>query len=70
MQAYTFDRVLDLVDALSDDEQQALIRIIQQRQIERRRDEIAANVTQAHAEYQQGEVFRGTADEVMAELLR
>lgn len=68
MQAQSFDHILELVETLSDDEQQTLIRLLQQRRVERRRDEIAANIARANADYQQGEVFRGTVDEMMAEL--
>ena len=55
---------------MSDDEQQTLIHIIQQRRIDRRRDEIAANIAQSHEEYQRGDVFRGAADEVLTELFK
>jgi hypothetical protein len=69
MQTYTFDRILELIGTLSDDEQETLVQIIQRRQSERRRDQIAQNIVQAQAEYQRDEVFRGTADEVLASLL-
>ena len=63
-----FNQILEMIDHLSLDEQEDLINIVRHRQIERRREEIAANIAQAHQEYEQGKVFRGTVDDVIAEL--
>jgi hypothetical protein len=41
---------------------------VRHRQIERRREEIAANITQSHQQYERDEVFRGTIDDIIAEL--
>jgi hypothetical protein len=57
-----------MMEDLSIDEQEDLINIIRHRQIDRRRDEIAANIIQAHQEYQEDKVFRGSTDEIIAEL--
>jgi DNA-binding transcriptional regulator YbjK len=61
-----FERVLESVEALSVDEQEALIELVKRRLAERRRSEIAQNIAQAHREYQEGKVFRGTTDEIIA----
>ncbi|MBW4693910.1 MAG: hypothetical protein KME27_19370 [Lyngbya sp. HA4199-MV5] len=66
----TFDSILDEIEALSLDDQIALLDIMQRRLSDRRRDEIAANIAQAKKEYQLGHVFRGTVDEAIAELNR
>ena len=63
-----FSQILEMIDHLSLDEQEDLINIVRHRQIERRREEIAVNIAQAHQEYQQGKVFRGTVDDVIVEL--
>jgi hypothetical protein len=68
MQTIPFNQILEIIDALSLDEQNDLINIVKHRQIEKRREEIAVNITKAHQEYQQGKVFRGTVDDVIAEL--
>ncbi|NET67087.1 MAG: hypothetical protein F6K63_22940 [Moorea sp. SIO1G6] len=68
MQTIQFHQILEMIDALSLDEQNDLINIVRHRQIEKRREEIAVNITKAHQEYQQGNVFRGTVDDVIAEL--
>ncbi|MDJ0689274.1 MAG: hypothetical protein QNJ41_12265 [Xenococcaceae cyanobacterium MO_188.B32] len=68
VQTSHFNQILEMIDRLSLDEQEDLINIVRQRQIERRREEIAANIAQAHQEYQQGKLFRGTVDDVIAKL--
>jgi hypothetical protein len=60
-----FEKVLDSVEALSVDEQETLIKLVGQRL---GREEIATNIAQARAEYQTGQAFRGTVEEVIAEL--
>jgi hypothetical protein len=67
-QTMQFNQILDMIDNLSVDEQEDLISLVRHRQIERRREEIANNIDQARQEYQQGRVFRGTVDDIIAEL--
>ncbi|MEC4893482.1 MAG: hypothetical protein SAL07_14450 [Oscillatoria sp. PMC 1051.18] len=68
MQTSTFDSILDEFETLSLEEQTALVGIIQRRIKDRRRAEIAANISQAKQEYQKGNVFRGTVNEAIAQL--
>jgi hypothetical protein len=63
-----FNQILEMIDYLSVDEQDDLINIIRHRQIEKRREEIANNINQARKSYQEGNVFRGTVDDIIAEL--
>jgi len=70
MQTSTFDSILDTIETLSIDEQTALLAIVHRRLSERRRTEIAANITQGKQDYQSGKVFRGTVNEAIAELNR
>ncbi len=67
-QTIQFGQILEMIDHLSLDEQDDLINIIRHRQIEKRREEIAQNITQARQDYQQGKVFRGNVDDIIAEL--
>ncbi|AFZ14915.1 hypothetical protein Cri9333_4119 [Crinalium epipsammum PCC 9333] len=67
-QTTQFNQILEMIDHLSLDEKEDLINIVRHRQIEQRREEIAANIAQADQEYQEGKVFRGTVDEIIAEL--
>jgi hypothetical protein len=61
---------LDLVEAMPDEEQMILVNLINRRRSERRRDEIAANIEAATNEYERDQVFRGSVDDVMAELMK
>jgi len=67
-QAIQFGQILEMIDNLPMDEQDDLINIIRHRQIEKRREEIARNIDQARQDYQQGNVFRGNVDDIIAEL--
>jgi hypothetical protein len=44
MNAYSFDRMLELVQEMSEEEQITLIDLIKRRRIEKRRNEIALNI--------------------------
>ncbi|WYL95837.1 MAG: hypothetical protein HEQ35_20295 [Gloeotrichia echinulata IR180] len=68
MQTSTFDSILDAIETLSVDEQTALVGIMHRRLSDRRSAEIAANIAQGKQEYKKGNVFRGTVNEVIAEL--
>jgi hypothetical protein len=67
-QTSQFNQILEMIDNLSLDEQEDLINIVRHRQIEQRREEIAHNIAQSHQEYQEGKVFRGAIDDIIAEL--
>ena len=67
-QTTSFNEILEMIGNLSLDEQDDLINIVRNRQIESRREEIATNIAIAHQEYQEGKVFRGTVDDIIAEL--
>jgi len=67
-QTTQFNQILEMIDNLSFEEKEELINIVKHRQIEQRREEIANHITQAHQDYQEGNVFRGSVDQVIAEL--
>ncbi|MFM7439364.1 MAG: hypothetical protein ACKO2V_12295 [Snowella sp.] len=66
----TLTDVLDTVEQLTDEDQEALADILRQRQIERRRDEIARDAQEAMAEYRAGNLKPMSAEEAIAELNR
>jgi hypothetical protein len=66
----TLTDVLNTVEQLTDEDQEALADIIRQRQIKRRRDEIARDAKQAIADYRAGLLPSYTAEEAIAELNR
>jgi Ran GTPase-activating protein (RanGAP) involved in mRNA processing and transport len=70
MKTYSFDTILDLVEEMSDSDQVTLIDLIGNRLKEKRRDEILGNIIRSNQEYELGQVFRGSVDDVMAELSR
>jgi hypothetical protein len=67
-QTITFNGVLETIEALSIEDQLALLKVMQHRLVDSRRTEIANNILKAKAAYQEGNVFRGTVDEAIAEL--
>ena len=62
-----FNQVLEMAESLSDLDQDYLIEILQKRLGEKRRKEIAASITEAHAEYRLGAASRVTVKELMTE---
>jgi U3 small nucleolar ribonucleoprotein component len=64
----TLTDVLDAVEQLTDEDQEALADIIRQRQIERRRDEIARDAQESMAAYRAGLLPSYTAEEAIAHL--
>ncbi len=64
----TLAAAIEVVEQLSTEQQDMLVQIIRNRQIERRREEIAQNGREAMAAYQAGELKSYTAEEAIAEL--
>ncbi len=67
-QVATFQEALEMIESLPEDQQEDLMNIIQRRLIERRREVLAESIKEARAEYNRGEVTRGTVDDLMKEL--
>jgi hypothetical protein len=66
----TFDKVLDMIDALPAEQRESLIEIVRSRLIEERRDRLASSIRKARKEYERGKISRGTVDNLMDELSR
>jgi len=64
----TLAAAIEVVEQLPIDQQDLLVQIIRNRQIERRRDEIAENGREALAAYRAGELKSYTAEEAIVEL--
>ena len=64
----TFHEALDIIESLPEEQQENLVKIVQQRLIERRRGILAKNIKKAQKEYMRGEVKRGTVDDLIQEL--
>ena len=67
-QTATFQDVLEMVETLPDSLQDELIEIVRRRRLERRRTALAGRIAEARAEYDRGEVRRGTVDDLLEEL--
>lgn len=63
-----FQKAIETVEALSPDEQEVLIDIIQKRLRQQRRDELLKAVAEAENSYVQGNVYRGSVFDLLAEL--
>ena len=66
----TFQKALEVIESLPEEQRESLIDIIKRRLIEERRDRLAQNIKKAREEYKHGEVKRGTVDGLMDELLK
>jgi len=63
-----FDRALATVGALALDEQEALVDVVRKRIASARRAALARSVTTNRRDHRRGNVRRGTAADLMAEL--
>ena len=64
-----FSDVLEAVDQLSLEDQQSVVEILRSRIIEKRRDDLVAEVEEAEAEYQAGKAVPRTARQLIDEIL-
>ncbi|MCR4404979.1 MAG: hypothetical protein NUW06_06900 [Candidatus Acetothermia bacterium] len=64
-----FQEVIELIETLPPGDQALLIELIHRRLIQQRRAELAAEIEEARAAYLRGEVCRGTAADLMKELM-
>ncbi|MDZ4688569.1 MAG: hypothetical protein SH850_26145 [Planctomycetaceae bacterium] len=62
----TFDGVLDAIEQLSPDDQEAVMEVVKRRLAERRRQQLLEDVREARAEHARGESRPMTVDEIMA----
>jgi hypothetical protein len=65
----SFGEVLETVERLSLEDQEALLNIVRRRIVERRRAELASDIREAQAEFQAGDTRSVTPDELMREIL-
>lgn len=69
-QVSRLEQVLESIEVLPLEDQEMLIDLMQRRLVERRREEIARHIAQAQEEYNENTMFRGTVEDVIAELNR
>ncbi|MFH0792581.1 MAG: hypothetical protein V2A74_00960 [bacterium] len=64
----TFQKALEVVEALPGEQQSDLVEVVRKRLAEQRRDEIAAAVRATRSEYRAGKVKKGSVADLMREL--
>lgn len=67
-QSLSFQDLIDAVESLPLDDQSMLVELINKRIIEKRRAELVAEVGEAREAFRQGEVKRGTVEDLMKDL--
>lgn len=68
MKGITFDKVIELIESLPEEQRESLVEIIRKRLLEKRRERLAKSIKKAREEYARGKVKRGTVDELMRQL--
>ncbi|MCL1464980.1 hypothetical protein [Argonema galeatum] len=64
----TFQQAIDFIEALSLEDQEILIDIIQKRIKEQKRRQLLQDIAEVESEYAEGKVKFGTVDDFLAEL--
>jgi len=64
----SFQKAIDVVEALPPEDQETLIDLIHRRLIARKRAELTEDIAAAREAYRRGDVRRGMVDDLMAEL--
>jgi hypothetical protein len=68
MENITFQKALEVIESLPEEQRESLIEIVRRRLIEERRDRLAQRIGEAREEYKRGETKKGTVDDLMHEL--
>ena len=64
----TFQKALEIVESLPEEQRESLMDIVRRRLIEERRDRLAQSIKEAREEYKRGKIRKGTVDDLMNEL--
>ena len=64
----TFQKALEIVESLPEEQRESLMDIVKRRLVEERRDRLAQSIKEAREEYKRGKIRRGTVDDLMNEL--
>lgn len=64
----TFQKALEIVESLPEEQRESLMDIVKRRLIEEQRDRLAQSVKEAREEYKRGKTRKGTVDDLMNEL--
>jgi hypothetical protein len=64
----TFQKALEIVESLPEEQRESLMDIVKRRLIEERRDRLAQKIKGAREEYRRGKVRKGAVDDLINEL--
>jgi len=64
----TFQKALEIIESLPEEQRESLMDIVRRRLIEERRDRLAQSIKEAREEYKRGKIRKGTVDDLMNEL--
>ncbi len=67
-QAFTFQQVLEVVGALSLEDQEILLDVLQKRLRQQRRNQLVKEVMEVKQDYEDGKVQFGSVEDFLAEL--
>ncbi|MDI6756728.1 MAG: hypothetical protein QME32_01755 [Endomicrobiia bacterium] len=59
---------MDIVESLSENQQESIIDILQHRLIEHKRESLAKTIKEAREQYSRGEIKKGAVDDLMKEI--
>ena len=68
MEGVTFDKALEIIESLPEEQRESIIEIVKLRLAEERRERLAQMVKQAREELKRGQVRKGTVDDLMREI--
>ncbi len=64
----TFQKALEIVESLPEEQRESLMNIVKHRLMEERRDRLAQGIKEAREEYKRGKIRKGSVDDLMNEL--
>jgi hypothetical protein len=68
MAGVTFQKALEIIESLPEEQRESLMEIVKNRLIEERRNRLSRSIKKAREEYRQGKAKRGSVDDLMREL--
>ena len=68
MAGVAFQKPLEIIESLPQEQRESLMEIVKHRLIEERRNRLSRSIKEAKEDYRQGKVKRGSVDDLMREL--
>ena len=68
MGSKTFQKALEIIESLPEEQRESLMDIVNRRLIDERRDRLAQSIKEAREEYKRGKIRKGTVDDLLNEL--